>query len=137
MERGARPARPHRCSLCCRAECQEQVNKFPSASFKKFATEKDAWTFVRSGLPGPQQQQPEPAGPEGEGEGGGRCSAGGSGQARRLCQRCGCSRNAGTSPVHPSPLAQRRGDGLRARPWMCQCTGRVSVGVWRALLAPC
>ncbi|XP_037247294.1 ribonuclease H1 isoform X2 [Falco rusticolus] len=42
------------------AECQEQVNKFPSASFKKFATEKDAWAFVRAGLPG--QQQPEPAG---------------------------------------------------------------------------
>ncbi|NXN20487.1 RNH1 Ribonuclease, partial [Nycticryphes semicollaris] len=37
------------------AECQEQVNKFPSASFKKFATEKDAWAFVR-------QQQPEAAG---------------------------------------------------------------------------
>ncbi|NP_001272445.1 ribonuclease H1 [Falco peregrinus] len=34
-----------------RAECQEQVNKFPSASFKKFATEKDAWAFVRAGLP--------------------------------------------------------------------------------------
>ncbi|XP_076188947.1 ribonuclease H1 isoform X2 [Aptenodytes patagonicus] len=42
------------------AECQEQVNKFPSASFKKFATEKDAWAFVRADLPGPQQ--PEPAG---------------------------------------------------------------------------
>ncbi|XP_069661967.1 ribonuclease H1 isoform X2 [Haliaeetus albicilla] len=42
------------------AECQEQVNKFPSASFKKFAAEKDAWAFVRAGLPG--RQQPEPAG---------------------------------------------------------------------------
>ncbi|NWR58116.1 RNH1 Ribonuclease, partial [Bucorvus abyssinicus] len=42
------------------AECQEQVNKFPSASFKKFATEKDAWAFVRAGSP--RQQQPEPAG---------------------------------------------------------------------------
>ncbi|GAB0185735.1 ribonuclease H1 [Grus japonensis] len=41
------------------AECQEQVNKFPSASFKKFVTEKDAWAFVRAGLPG--QEQPEPA----------------------------------------------------------------------------
>lgn len=60
MERGARPARPHRRPLFCRAECQEQVNKFPSASFKKFATEKDAWSFVRAGLPG--LQQPEPAG---------------------------------------------------------------------------
>ncbi|XP_014812261.1 PREDICTED: ribonuclease H1 isoform X2 [Calidris pugnax] len=34
------------------AECQEQVNKFPSASFKKFATEKDAWAFVRQQQPG-------------------------------------------------------------------------------------
>ncbi|XP_054675228.1 ribonuclease H1 isoform X2 [Grus americana] len=41
------------------AECQEQVNKFPSASFKKFVTEKDAWAFVGAGLPG--QEQPEPA----------------------------------------------------------------------------
>ncbi|NWS76451.1 RNH1 Ribonuclease, partial [Crotophaga sulcirostris] len=39
------------------AECQEQVNKFPSASFKKFATEKDAWAFVRAG-----PQPPEAAG---------------------------------------------------------------------------
>ncbi|NXT22066.1 RNH1 Ribonuclease, partial [Syrrhaptes paradoxus] len=45
------------------AECQEQVNRFPSASFKKFATEKDAWAFVRPGLP--EQQQPEPAGAHG------------------------------------------------------------------------
>uniref|UniRef100_A0A8B9G6G5 Ribonuclease H1 n=1 Tax=Amazona collaria TaxID=241587 RepID=A0A8B9G6G5_9PSIT len=45
------------------AECQEQVNKFPSASFKKFATEKDAWAFVRSDLPA--QQQPGPAGAHG------------------------------------------------------------------------
>ncbi|XP_054035987.1 ribonuclease H1 isoform X2 [Dryobates pubescens] len=43
------------------AECQEQVNKFPSASFKKFATEKDAWAFVRGAVLG-QEQQPEPAG---------------------------------------------------------------------------
>ncbi|XP_008504412.2 ribonuclease H1 isoform X1 [Calypte anna] len=42
------------------AECKEQVNKFPSASFKKFATEKDAWAFVGSELPG--RQQPKPAG---------------------------------------------------------------------------
>ncbi|XP_042659107.1 ribonuclease H1 [Tyto alba] len=41
------------------AECQEQVNKFPSASFKKFATEKDAWAFVRAGLPG-RERLPEP-----------------------------------------------------------------------------
>ncbi|KAK2533933.1 Rnaseh1 [Columba guinea] len=44
------------------AECQEQVNRFPSASFKKFAIEEDAWAFVRAGLPGQRQpQQPEPA----------------------------------------------------------------------------
>ncbi|XP_064002009.1 ribonuclease H1 isoform X1 [Pogoniulus pusillus] len=43
------------------AECQEQVNKFPSASFKKFATEKDAWAFVQGGLLG-QEQQPGSAG---------------------------------------------------------------------------
>ncbi|NWQ76229.1 RNH1 Ribonuclease, partial [Columbina picui] len=49
------------------AECQEQVNRFPAASFKKFATEKDAWAFVRAGLPGQQQQQsppPPPSPPE-------------------------------------------------------------------------
>ncbi|XP_064304059.1 ribonuclease H1 isoform X2 [Phalacrocorax carbo] len=42
------------------AECQEQVHKFPSASFKKFATEEDAWAFVRAGFPG-RRRQPEPA----------------------------------------------------------------------------
>ncbi|XP_048062758.1 ribonuclease H1 isoform X1 [Megalobrama amblycephala] len=29
-------------------ECKHQVDKFPSASYKKFASEKDAWAFVRS-----------------------------------------------------------------------------------------
>ncbi|XP_041814590.1 ribonuclease H1 isoform X1 [Chelmon rostratus] len=28
-------------------QCKSQVEKFPSASFKKFASEKDAWAFVR------------------------------------------------------------------------------------------
>lgn len=28
-------------------ECKTQVEKFPSASFKKFGSEKDAWAFVR------------------------------------------------------------------------------------------
>ncbi|XP_067337414.1 ribonuclease H1 isoform X2 [Channa argus] len=28
-------------------ECKNQVDKFPSASFKKFASERDAWAFVR------------------------------------------------------------------------------------------
>ncbi|XP_016384857.1 ribonuclease H1-like isoform X4 [Sinocyclocheilus rhinocerous] len=29
-------------------ECKHQVDKFPSAIFKKFASEQDAWAFVRS-----------------------------------------------------------------------------------------
>ncbi|XP_067400926.1 ribonuclease H1 isoform X2 [Emydura macquarii macquarii] len=29
-------------------ECREQVNKYPAASFKKFASEEDAWSFVGS-----------------------------------------------------------------------------------------
>ncbi|XP_047429012.1 ribonuclease H1 isoform X2 [Mugil cephalus] len=28
-------------------ECKSQVDKFPAASFKKFASERDAWVFVR------------------------------------------------------------------------------------------
>lgn len=28
-------------------ECKSQVDKFPSATFKKFASERDAWAFVR------------------------------------------------------------------------------------------
>lgn len=32
---------------CSWDECKNQVDKFPSASFKKFASEKDAWAFVR------------------------------------------------------------------------------------------
>lgn len=30
-----------------RDECKSQVEKFPSAQFKKFASEKEAWAFVR------------------------------------------------------------------------------------------
>ncbi|AKU37500.1 Ribonuclease [Scale drop disease virus] len=30
-------------------ECKSQVDKFPAAVFKKFATEQDAWAFVREG----------------------------------------------------------------------------------------
>lgn len=30
-----------------RDECKSQVDKFPSAQFKKFGSEKDAWAFVR------------------------------------------------------------------------------------------
>ncbi|XP_048209427.1 ribonuclease H1 isoform X3 [Perognathus longimembris pacificus] len=29
-------------------ECREQVNRFPAARFKKFATEDEAWAFVRN-----------------------------------------------------------------------------------------
>lgn len=56
--------------LCCRAECQQQVNRFPSASFKKFATEKEAWAFVGAGPP--DGQQSAPAGSESSVRGGGR-----------------------------------------------------------------
>lgn len=35
------------CSSPSRDECKSQVEKFPSAQFKKFASEKDAWAFVR------------------------------------------------------------------------------------------
>lgn len=37
--------------LFLRNECKSQVDKFPSASFKKFASEKDAWAFVRGAEP--------------------------------------------------------------------------------------
>ncbi|NXU58764.1 RNH1 Ribonuclease, partial [Turnix velox] len=43
------------------AECQEQVNKFPSASFKKFASEKDAWAFVGQELPKAAASHSSPA----------------------------------------------------------------------------
>ncbi|XP_074542113.1 ribonuclease H1 isoform X2 [Halichoeres trimaculatus] len=32
-------------------ECKSQVDKFPAASFKKFASEKDAWAFFRGEKP--------------------------------------------------------------------------------------
>ncbi|KAM3602943.1 uncharacterized protein V6R79_013642 [Siganus canaliculatus] len=32
-------------------ECKSQVDKFPSAAFKKFASERDAWAFVRGEEP--------------------------------------------------------------------------------------
>ncbi|NXW76367.1 RNH1 Ribonuclease, partial [Hirundo rustica] len=111
------------------AECQEQVNKFPSASFKKFASEKDAWSFVRAGLPEPQQQAARAGSASGRtGRRAGGRPAGGSVQARRHCQRCGCCRNAGTTPFRSSSLAQLRGDGLRTWRWMCQRSGSVSGG---------
>lgn len=40
-------------------ECKTQVDKFPAACFKKFASERDAWAFVRGLEPsaGPQLEQ--------------------------------------------------------------------------------
>ncbi|XP_045700362.1 ribonuclease H1 isoform X1 [Phyllostomus hastatus] len=41
-------------------ECREQVDRFPAARFKKFATEKEAWAFVRnSGSPQDSQGRKE------------------------------------------------------------------------------
>ncbi|XP_059211679.1 ribonuclease H1 [Centropristis striata] len=34
-------------------ECKSQVDKFPAAAFKKFASEKDAWAFFRGAEPSP------------------------------------------------------------------------------------
>ncbi|XP_071323770.1 ribonuclease H1 isoform X2 [Trachinotus anak] len=46
-------------------ECKSQVDKFPSASFKKFASERDAWAFVRgvelSGAPDVKKAQSQSA----------------------------------------------------------------------------
>ncbi|XP_067273663.1 ribonuclease H1 isoform X2 [Pseudorasbora parva] len=39
-------------------ECKHQVDKFPSASYKKFASEKDAWGFVRSQSAAPSFGRP-------------------------------------------------------------------------------
>ena len=42
----------HLCVLSfVRDECKSQVEKFPAASFKKFASERDAWAFVRGAGP--------------------------------------------------------------------------------------
>ncbi|XP_008160660.2 ribonuclease H1 isoform X2 [Eptesicus fuscus] len=39
-------------------ECRAQVDRFPAARFKKFATEEEAWAFVRSsGSPGSKGQE--------------------------------------------------------------------------------
>uniref|UniRef100_A0A673V8V1 ribonuclease H n=1 Tax=Suricata suricatta TaxID=37032 RepID=A0A673V8V1_SURSU len=40
------------------SECRAQVDRFPAARFKKFATEEEAWAFVR--------KPASPGGPEGE-----------------------------------------------------------------------
>ncbi|XP_033934874.1 ribonuclease H1 [Pseudochaenichthys georgianus] len=37
-------------------ECKGQVDKFPGACFKKFASEKDAWAFFRGVVPSPVPQ---------------------------------------------------------------------------------
>ncbi|XP_078255340.1 ribonuclease H1 isoform X2 [Rhinoraja longicauda] len=44
-----------------RDDCKKQVDKFPNAIFKKFATEEDAWAFV--GATGPSSQSTGAAGP--------------------------------------------------------------------------
>ena len=36
-----------------RDECKSQVEKFPCAIYKKFASEKDAWAFFRGAKPTP------------------------------------------------------------------------------------
>lgn len=40
-------------------ECKHQVDKFPSAIFKKFASEQDAWAFVRSQSAAPSLGRPK------------------------------------------------------------------------------
>ncbi|XP_048841139.1 ribonuclease H1 isoform X2 [Brienomyrus brachyistius] len=42
VRRGAKPG-----VYCTWDECESQVKKFPSAVYKKFASEEDAWAFVR------------------------------------------------------------------------------------------
>lgn len=49
-------------ALCSRDECRAQVDRFPAARFKKFATEEEAWAFVRNsaragGLEGQENEQ--------------------------------------------------------------------------------
>nr|XP_049612029.1 ribonuclease H1 isoform X1 [Syngnathus scovelli] len=45
-------------------ECKAQVDKFPAASYKKFASEKDAWAFVRGIQPSAVPQQPKAVEPD-------------------------------------------------------------------------
>lgn len=47
-------------------ECRAQVDRFPAARFKKFATEEEAWAFVTRASPGPggPQGTTGPPGPE-------------------------------------------------------------------------
>ncbi|XP_061602634.1 ribonuclease H1 [Cololabis saira] len=40
-------------------ECKTQVQKFPAASFKKFASERDAWAFYRGEEPSPLPAVPQ------------------------------------------------------------------------------
>lgn len=120
MEREVRPARPHCYPVFCRAECQEQVNKFPSASFKKFATEKDAWTFVRAGLPGPQQQQPEPAGSAPRRPGGRR--------GRRAVRGIHRGLGSGTAAVPALWLLLKRGHQPLFVPHQCRSAEAMASG---------
>lgn len=47
-------------ALYSRNECRAQVDRFPAARFKKFATEEEAWAFVRkpASPDGPEGSQP-------------------------------------------------------------------------------
>lgn len=40
-------------------ECRAQVDRFPAARFKKFATEEEAWAFVRSASPSDSGEEPQ------------------------------------------------------------------------------
>ncbi|XP_073672926.1 ribonuclease H1 isoform X2 [Garra rufa] len=40
-------------------ECKHQVDKFPSAIYKKFASEQEAWSFVRSQSAAPSYEKPK------------------------------------------------------------------------------
>ncbi|XP_028296372.1 ribonuclease H1 isoform X2 [Gouania willdenowi] len=46
------------------AECKNQVDKFPSAVFKKFSSEREAWAFVRGVYLPPLPPLPPPSLPE-------------------------------------------------------------------------
>ena len=47
-KRGSVTEKGSNTALCSRNECRAQVDRFPAARFKKFATEEEAWAFVRN-----------------------------------------------------------------------------------------
>lgn len=88
-------------ALCCRSECRAQVDRFPAARFKKFATEEEAWAFVG-----------KPAGPGGaEGTVCPRPRASRSQVARRVR----LSPQHGETPFHGGD--SQRADGLGGVCW--------------------